>query len=69
MTPAERRAYAEAECEEADLTPAQQRLAVEAALSTGDFLGDDDFEQCVADCIQGAAETDEDVLIPTDKLR
>ena len=53
-----RRAYVEAECLEAGLTPAQARLALAAAMSTGDDLCDDDFERMVADVIQGAAESE-----------
>jgi hypothetical protein len=70
MTDEEKRAYIEAEIEQAGLTDEQGLLAMSAAMSTGDFLCDDDFELMVADCIQGAAEGEQpDILIPVDKLR
>lgn len=54
-----RREYAEAECEQAGLTPEQTELAVAAAMSAADddIYSDDDWEQIVADCIQGVAES------------
>ena len=50
-----RRSYVETECAEAGLTDEQTSLAVSAAMSTGDDLCDDDFEQMVADVIGGVA--------------
>jgi hypothetical protein len=58
MTSEQRREYVEGECLEAGLSEAQTELAVAAAMSTGDFLCDDDFELMVAHVIEGVAEGD-----------
>jgi hypothetical protein len=58
MTADDRRRYVTDEAEAAGLTPEQVALAVAAAMSTGDFLDDDDFELMVEHVIQGAAEED-----------
>lgn len=69
MNADERRAYVEAECVEAGLTEAQSALAVEAAMSTGDDLCDDDFEVMVESIIEGANDSPaEDVIVDVSKL-
>ena len=60
MTEDERRAYVVAEIDAAGLEGDAALLAYSAAMSTGDFLDPDDFEQMVADCIHGAAKTEAD---------
>ena len=68
MTTDERRAWVRDEAEDAGLNPAQVELAVSAAMSASDDVDDETFEDMVASIIEGAADTDEDILIPVSAL-
>lgn len=70
MNEDQRREYVEAECLAAGLTEAQTKLAIAAAMSTGDDLCADDFELMVGHVIEGAAEQPcDDVLVDVSKLQ
>jgi len=56
MTRDERRAYAEAEAEEAGCSAAEIADVVDAAMSANDDQDPDDFEVMVASIIEGVAE-------------